>query len=59
MQDGNTTSRYYILKFTKITSLFRLESEDQEESVRPPVILPKCGRTTRFGGHCEYEQIFW
>ena len=33
----------------KITSLFRLESEDQGIERRPPVILPKCGRTTRFG----------
>ena len=41
-----------------MTSLLRLESEDQEESARPPVILAKCGRTTRVEGHSDYEQIF-
>lgn len=33
--------------------------EEQEGGVEPPHICPKCGRTTKFGGHCDCEQIFW
>jgi hypothetical protein len=33
--------------------------EEQEENIPRPSVCPKCGRTTRFGGHCECEQIFW
>jgi hypothetical protein len=40
-------------------SLLSLEMEEQEENIQPPSVCPKCGRTTRFGGHCECEQIFW
>jgi hypothetical protein len=41
-------------------SPFRIDMDQQEEeNVQPPTICPKCGRTTKFGGHCDCEQIFW
>jgi hypothetical protein len=33
--------------------------EEGEENYQPPTTCVRCGRTTKFGGHCECEQIFW
>ncbi len=58
MADSNTKS-YVIYHNHGDASQLRLEMDAQEENVQPPTVCPKCGRTTRFGGHCECEQIFW
>lgn len=33
--------------------------EGEEENYQPPAICPRCGRTTKFGGQCECQQVLW